>query len=98
MFSPSPGGPFYESTLTTRYVLYSDGTFVLQYQSPSIFVSSFEYRGRYREAEGRITFDFDWNGQQQGATAVFSGDSMIVTYNEMMSMSDFENGVYIRTS
>jgi hypothetical protein len=97
VFSPSPGVPIVPSTLTSRYVLNSDGTFALQYQSSSPFQSSFEFRGRFREAEGRLIFDFDWNGQQSGATAVFSGDSMTVTYNEMMSMSDFENGVFIRT-
>jgi hypothetical protein len=56
-----------------------------------------ELRGKYSEADGRITFDFDWNGQQAGATGVFSGSEMTVTYNLMMALSDFENGVYVKT-
>ena len=75
-------------TADSRYVLYEGGTFALQ--SPS-----FEYRGRYKYENEQVTFDFDWNGQHQGAIGVFDGNRMIVTYNWYMSMSDFEDAVYL---
>jgi len=90
-FDPSTV-PFFAYTSASRYVLYDDGTFALVFPS----LQNWELRGRYREASGRITFDFDWNAQRAGATAVLAGNSMTVTYNEMMYMSDFENGVYLR--
>jgi hypothetical protein len=88
-FVSSPSGRGVQSyTSNSRYVLHDDGTFVLQL--------NLELRGRYKEAEkGRITFDFDWNAQNEGATGVFDGNRMIVTYNLTMSMSDFEDGVYV---
>ena len=80
----------YPSTSNSRYVLHHDGTFVLQ-------LGGYEFRGRYKEAEDRrsLTFDFDWNAQHEGATAVFDGDRMILTYNWYMSMADFEDAVYV---
>ena len=76
-------------TLGSRYVINADGSFAL-------VIDGYELRGRYTEAEGRITFDFEWNNQAAGATGYFVGDAMTVTYNTMMSLSDFENGVYVR--
>jgi hypothetical protein len=78
--------------LASRYVLYDDGTFTLLF--PTLQMG--DLRGRYREVSGRITFDFDWDAQTAGATGVLAGNSMAVTYNQMMSTSDFENAVYIR--
>ena len=93
-FASSPHGyPVQPYTATSRYVLYDDGTFALQLHSPSVY----ELRGRYTETDGRITFDFDWNAQNAGATGVFNGPAMTVKYNLMMSMSDFEDGVYVRS-
>ena len=45
--------------------------------------------------DGRVTFDFDWNAQAEGARGVFDGNRMTVTYNLHMSLSDFEDGVYV---
>jgi hypothetical protein len=78
--------------LASRYVLYDDGTFALLFPT----LQNGDLRGRYREASGSITFDFDWNAQVAGATGVLDGNSMTVTYNQVMYMSDFENGVYVR--
>jgi len=80
-------------TIASRYVIRGDGTFVLQFPT----LPNGELPGKYREVDGRITFDFDWNGQRTGATGVFSVSEMTVTYNEMMSLSDFENGIYVKT-
>ena len=93
-FDPSTPSTFPVAayTLASRYVLYDDGTFTLVF--PTVPIG--ELRGRYREASGHITFDFDWNAQIAGATGLLAGNSMTVTYNQMMSLSDFENGVYVR--
>ena len=87
-FVSSPSGRVvYPGTSDSRYVLHNDGTFVLQI--------GYELRGRYNLEDERITFDFDWNAQHKGATAVFDGNRMIVTYNLNMSLSDFEDAVYV---
>ena len=81
----------------SRYVLYDDGRFALQYSSAN--QSFFEYRGVYKEANALITFE--WEGWSTagpwGATGSLSGDSLTVRYNLIMQLSDFEDGVYIRT-
>jgi hypothetical protein len=87
--SPYPAVQGY--TAGSRYVLYRDGAFVLQY--PHV-----EYRGRYTETEGRINFEWDgWSvAGPWGATGVLSGDSLSVSYNIIMVMSDFEDALYKR--
>jgi hypothetical protein len=80
------------SPLPSRYVLYDDRTFVLQYST------AFEYRGVYKEANAVITFE--WEGWSTagpwGATGSLSDDALTVRYNLIMMMSDFVDGVYIR--
>jgi hypothetical protein len=41
-----------------------------------------------------ITFDFDWNGESRGAIGLLESKRMIVTYNIVMALSDFEDAVY----
>jgi hypothetical protein len=83
------------SLLASRYVLYDDNTFSLQYAS--INYPFFEYRGDYSEANGQITFGWPTSrGAQWQATGVITEDSLTVEYNLDMQMSDFEDGVYIR--
>jgi hypothetical protein len=78
--------------LDSRYVLYDDGTFALQ------FSGLFEYRGTYQELDGRI--NFDWQGWSAagpwGASGSLHGDTLDVKYNLVMQMTDFVDGVYIR--
>jgi hypothetical protein len=86
---PWPVAPYTEES---RYVLFDNGTFALQFPGA-------EYRGRYSEADGRITFEWDASGPgpyQWMATGVLSGDGLTVTYNTWMGWADFENGLYIR--
>jgi hypothetical protein len=88
----------YPAGALSRYVLFEDGRFSLQYLRPH--VQFFEYRGRYARADSLITFDFDdWNlaGPWQ-ATGVVRGDSIVVAYNIVMGLADFEDGVYVRRS
>jgi hypothetical protein len=82
----------------SRYVLYEDGAFGLQYGNP--MWGFHEYPGRYSRADSVITFNFDgWNsaGPWQ-ADGVVHGDSLFVRYNDVMLWSDFEDGVYVRSS
>lgn len=80
---------------TSRYVLYGDGSFKLQYVTPS---GSFEYPGTYQLADPIVTLRFDGRSAAGPwlADGVLSGDSLIVRYNVVMQLSDFEDGVYLR--
>ena len=82
------------SPLASRYVLYDDGTFGLQYSSASN--PFFEYAGTYKETNGSIELNFGPNWGS--ATAMLSGNSLTVRYNILMQMSDFEDGVYMAST
>jgi Tol biopolymer transport system component len=83
----------------SRYVIYDDGTFSLQFAGAD---SGFgELLGHYlREpspyssGESSITFSFDASAGQWLATGVARGDSIVVRYNFVMALSDFEDGVF----
>jgi hypothetical protein len=83
-------------TQQSRFVLYDNGAFVLQY---AICNCGGAYQGRYTEANGVITFE--WEGWSTagpwGATGTLKGDTLTVQYNLIMAMSDFEDAVYLRT-
>jgi hypothetical protein len=97
VFSASPGYPVSGYTSESRYVLYDDGAFALQYLRS---LGSPLYPGTYKEADGKITFTFDGGGWsdpgQADARGVLEGDSLTVSYNSRMQFSDFEDGVYVR--
>jgi hypothetical protein len=80
----------------SRYVLYDNGRFGLQYLRPDW--GFFEYPGRYSRADSMFTFDFDgWSSAGPWlANGILRGDSLIVKYNLIMNMTDFEDGVFIR--
>jgi hypothetical protein len=82
-------------TQTSRFVLYDNGAFVLQYTNPGG-----QYRGSYTEENGVI--DFTWEDSSNAyfpwdATGTLEGDSLNVQYNLNMQLSDFEDAVYTRT-
>ena len=91
--SPYPRVAAY--TLSSRFVLYDDGHFALQYQYPIG-----EYRGTYTTSDGAVTFN--WEGASVagawGAEATLSGDMLSVRYNVIMQLSDFEDANYARDS
>ena len=91
VFASSPRVAVQWYTAASRFILSSDGTFVLEYPHVS-------YRGRYTEAGGVISFAWDgWSvAGPWGATGVSAGNSLIVSYNLIMEMSDFEGGEYVR--
>ncbi len=74
----------------SRYVLYDDGTVALQYLSASRF---FEYSGRWARVNTLVRFSFK-DGNDWTASGVAQADSLVVKYDESMSLSDFEDGVY----
>lgn len=92
----SPYWSYHASKLASRYVLYDDRTFALQYASARWGV--FEYLGVYVEENSVITFDWDgWStAGAWGATASLRGDSLFVRYNIIMQLTDFEDGLYLR--
>ena len=81
-------------TTRSRYVIYDNGAFGLQYGDNG----GFEYRGRYKQVSN--TLIFEWEGWSSagpwGATGTLRGDTLAVAYNIIMEMTDFENAVYLR--
>jgi hypothetical protein len=76
-------------TRASQFVLYDDGTFVLQYPQGS-------YRGTYQEAGGNIVFSWEgWSAAGPwGATGTLVGARLTVRYNIIMQLTDFEDAVY----
>ena len=89
--SPYPRVAAY--TLTSRFVLYDDGRFALQYEQPVG-----EYRGTYTASDGVVTFNWEgWSvAGPWGAEATLSGDVLNVRYNLIMQLTDFEDADYVR--
>ena len=81
-------------TKKSRFTLYDNGAFVLQFPS----VGEGGYRGGYAGADGVITFEWEgWNVVGPwGATGTLKGDSLTVQYNDIMLWTDFEDAVYVR--
>lgn len=85
-------------TKQSRFVLYDNGAFLLQYP-PSRYGDG-GFPGQYKDADGVIMFLFEFQGRSVGtpfddATATLRGDSLTVQYKESMQHSDFENAVYV---
>lgn len=81
----------------SRYVLYEDKTFALQFFGGGDN-SNFEYQGRYSRSELLIMFSFyegniigPWEG-----SGTLRADSLSIKYNPAMSAADFVDGVYVR--
>ena len=81
----------HDYTKQSRFVLYDNGAFALQYVSLGI-----EYRGGYTESNGVITFQWEgWSSAGAwGATGTLKDGSLTVQYNLIMGLSDFEDAVY----
>ena len=80
-------------TIHSRFVLYDNGAFVLQFPT----VAGDGYRGGYTEVNGAITFEWEgWNvAGPWGATGTLNGNSLTVQYNPIMQGTDFEDAVYM---
>ena len=88
---------YHGSTLPTRYVLFSDSTFQLQFASFRFGI--FSYAGRYSRSDTLITFAWDgWSSAGPwGSAGALCGDTLVVRYNIVMMMSDFIDGSYVRS-
>ena len=88
---------YHGSLLPTRYVLFSDSTFQLQFASFRFGI--FSYAGRYSRSDSLITYI--WEGWSTagpwGATGTLRGDTLAVRYNMIMMMTDFIDGDYVRS-
>jgi hypothetical protein len=82
-------------TKKSRFVLYDNGAFVLQFPS----LGEGGYRGGYADANGVVVFEWEgWSvAGPWGATGTVTGDSLTVRYNQIMQLTDFEDAVYVRT-
>ena len=85
-FSEMHGGP-----LISRYVLYEDGSFSLQFLS--IRFGFFEYAGRRTTDNGHLWFSF-FDDARWDARATLEAGKLSVRYNVIMMLSDFVDGVY----
>lgn len=82
-----------DATRLSRFVLYDNGAFVLQYPG---YLN--ETKGRYSVSGNTINFEFAAASTAGGWTAsgTLIGNSLVVRYNAIMSASDFEDAVYER--
>jgi hypothetical protein len=90
--------PVSEYTKRTRFVLYDNGAFELQFLN-----SGGEYRhglrGKYQDQNGLLTFEWENSGRDGpwgwAAAGTLQGDSLIVRYNTAMWGADFEDAIYV---
>ena len=82
-----------DHTRSSYFVLRDDETFVLQY----VGGLGYQYRGRYVNRDGAITFDWDGSSVAGpwGAVGTLDGDLLTVRYNSLMQMTDFVDAVYV---
>ena len=87
--------PYHGSNLPSRYVLFGDGTFQLQFSSYRFGI--FSYAGRYSRSDSVMTFTWDgWStAGPWGSTGTLRGDTLAVRYNVVMMLSDFIDGDYV---
>lgn len=86
-------------TKQSRFVLYDNGAFVLEYANLPICNCRGTYRGGYTQANGIITLEWEgWSiAGPWGATGTLNGDTLTVRYDLIMALSDFEDAAYVRT-
>ena len=80
---------------SSRYVLYDDNAFELQYLTDTGRLVT--YPGEYARSGPAIAFDFDgWSAAGPWrAVGTLEQKRLHVEYNIVMWLTDFENGVYV---
>ncbi len=78
-------------TRNSRYVLYDNSAFELQY-----YGLGGSYRGRYEQTGAGVIFHWDASSVAGSWNAIGSldGDTLTVRYNTVMIHTDFEDAVY----
>ncbi|MDX1646505.1 MAG: hypothetical protein R3304_05125 [Longimicrobiales bacterium] len=86
----------YSSGTISRYVLDTTGGFELQYLSSSLAYHALP--GTYAREGSELRFDFEaWSlAGPWKATGILEKDTLRVSYNVVMLLSDFQDGVFIR--
>lgn len=94
VFTSQPAFRVSAHTRSSRFVLFENGAFVMEYVELGL-----QYRGRWTQTNDVIVFEWEgWSAAGPwGATARVVGPSLMVTYNLIMQMTDFEDGVYTST-
>jgi hypothetical protein len=87
VFSGQLDYPVSHFTETSKYVLYDNGAFQLQYLNGQL-------TGAYERENDRISFRFAGGGDANGT---LNSGALEVRYSERMQHSDFENAVYKRS-
>ena len=85
--------PFHGAPVLSRYVVYDDGTFGLQFASRRVGIM--EYHGVYTRRDSLIEFKFLVAPGPPSATGVLHGDSLAIKYASSL-WEDFVDGVYVR--
>jgi hypothetical protein len=85
----------YGSPSVSRFVLYDDGTFELQFARGS---APLTFKGRYTRDASNVKFEWDdWKTTDSWyTTGQLDGDQLTVKYSAAMSLSDFEDGTYTK--
>lgn len=87
-------------TKRTRYILHSDGSFLLQYNydNGDEYRRGIQYKGQQIQINNDVSFTWEgWSiAGPWSATGTFRGDTLTVGYNTIMTLSDFEDAVYLR--
>lgn len=84
---------YFASKVTSRYVLYDDGAFALQFASAKQY---WEFTGTYVKTEQGIQFLFLSDQNDWDAYGKLEGNVMQVAYSAIMVDGDFNNGAYVR--
>lgn len=82
---------YHHGPLSSRYVLYDDGTFSLQFLSNRF--GFFEYLGRHTLEGATLKLLFS-DDPRWDAVATLEAGRLTVQYNVIMMLSDFVDGVY----
>jgi hypothetical protein len=85
--------PVSSQTVQSRFVLYENGAFALEYTGPG----GGQFRGAYTKTNDAIVFRWEDSSAAGpwGAVGTLSGDSLTVEYNLIMQLTDFEDAVYV---
>jgi hypothetical protein len=99
IYNEPPGANYYRvycfvcGGLVSRYVLYQDSTFDLQFTSVQFGLGS--TLGTYSRSDSLIELTFNDNPAWQG-TAIVRGDTLRITYNYDAADAGWLDGAYLR--
>jgi hypothetical protein len=74
----------------------ADSTFLIVFPDGT---THWGWSGRYTRADSVLRFRYNaWSaGGELSARGIVRGDTLVLAYNPIMQMTDFEDGVYVRT-